>query len=235
MNLNPTKKVLIADSNTIQIDELATFFTKEGFAVTTSQDGNEVIAQAKTFLPDVILLEVALPNIDGIELCYELRKIPELAHTVIVFISDKNEDFIQIAALEAGADDYLLKPIRARLLFSHIKAIVRRLPMIKEESPPEEKTQTSDFHSIIDIDKSKKCAIAQGREIILPRKEFEILSLLLSKRGRVFSRKEILMHVWGADILANDLGINVHIRKLRKRIGEDLIITHKGLGYKVKS
>ena len=231
MNSNPVKKVLFADSDSDEAAQLISFFEKERFVTTWVTDGGEVLSKALEIAPDIIILEVLLPSVDGIELCYELRKLPQFRDTVIVFISNRSEDFTQIAALEAGADDYLLKPIRARLLLSHIRAIERRLPQIENPLIIFDKQP---INEILDVDTEKCCAVVEGKEIALPRKEFEILSLLLSKRGRVYSRSEIFSKIWAADTITNERAIDVHIRKLRKKIGEKYIITHKGLGYKVK-
>jgi two-component system, OmpR family, alkaline phosphatase synthesis response regulator PhoP len=226
MNSIITKKLLYADADESQQVETQQAFEREGYAVFFVNNGNTLIEQAKGVCPDVIILDVDLPNIDGIELCVELRKIDVFKKAPIVFVSSHTEDFTQIAALEAGADGYLVKPVRPRLIMSHIKVILRRA-----QNPIQEALKKP--NTVLDIDEEKLCAIVHGEFIYLALKEFAILKLLLSKPGRVFTRKEMFAKIWSNDSETNERTIDVHIRKLRKKIGEHFIVTFKGVGYKV--
>ena len=230
MNTSFSKKILYADVDSSCLEAMVATFEKEGYELFFIDDGSRVVKIAQEMMPDVIVLEVILPNVDGIEICSELRKISVLNSVPIVFVSSRSEDFVQIAALDAGADGYLLKPIRSRLVFSHIKAIERRTA----KSFLKKACAAKIFNPTLDIDEDKICAIVNGEEVALARREFEILQLLLSNVGKVFSRSEILSIVWQNDTSANERTIDVHITNLRKKIGESNIFTQKGLGYKVK-
>jgi two-component system, OmpR family, alkaline phosphatase synthesis response regulator PhoP len=228
--------VLIADATITEKDLLKSTFRQDNTDIHFVEDGKEVIAAVAQFRPSVLILEVVLPNIDGIEICSELRKREDCKDLLIIFVSDKSEDFIQIAALDAGGDDYLLKPIRPRLLFSHIKAFQRRIENITPQIIVETKTvaKTADtIHPILDIDEVKRCAYVHGKIVNLPRKQFDLLALLLSSPGKVFARQTLLDTLWEGEKSINERIIDVHIRKLRKIIGNDFIVTFKGMGYKV--
>ena len=182
---------------------------------------------AKKFRPDLILLDVMMPEMDGIETCTILRGMPEMKSTLIAFLTARGEDYSQIAGFDSGADDYLTKPIKPRVLVSRVKALLRRTSGGTE--------QISESVNGISIDREKYLVVKDGEELNLPKKEFELLALLLSKPGKVFTREVILNEVWGQDIVVGDRTIDVHIRKLREKIGEDLIKTVKGVGYKIET
>lgn len=227
MDSNITKKLLYADTDESQKAEIQQAFEREGYEVYFVHQGEEVIPKAMEMKPSVIILDVILPKIDGIELCFELRKLTDFQTIPIIFVSSQAEDFTRIAALESGADDYLIKPVRPRLIMSHINAILRRVQKSIPETPKKN-------NHIVEIDEEKLCAVVHGQLIYLALKEFAILKLLLSKPGRVFSRKEMFAKIWSNDSETNERTIDVHIRKLRKKIGGHFIVTYKGVGYKIE-
>ena len=190
----------------------------------TAQNGLDAIQVAKKVFPQLIILDLMMPKLDGIETCRELRAMPEFKKTLVAFLTAREEDYSQIAGFDAGADDYITKPIKPRVFISRIKALLRRL----ETNEASGKLRVGD----IEIDRDRYLILKDGKEIILPRKEFELLSLLASKPGRVFKREEILSKVWGNDTIVGDRTIDVHIRKLREKIGDDYFKTIKGVGYK---
>ncbi len=197
---------------------------KEGFSVYTSENGAGGIELAKQVNPDIIILDVMMPEMDGIEVCEVLRADPETKHIRICFLTARNEDYSQIAGLDAGADDYVSKPIKPRVLISRLKAILRRTT----SSAPE----TEEVKSTVQIDREKYIVTKHGERIHLPRKEFELLALLASKPEKVFDRDVILKTVWGDGVVVGDRTIDVHVRKLREKIGDGYIKTVKGVGYK---
>jgi two-component system alkaline phosphatase synthesis response regulator PhoP len=217
-------KVLLVDDETDVLDFMKYNLEKEGFWVYTARDGVEAIQMAKKMNPHLIILDLMMPKMDGIETCRELRNIPEFKNTIITFLTARDEDYSQIAGFEVGADDYITKPIKPRVFISRIKALLRRL----ESNENSSKLQVGD----IEIDRERYIVIKSGQEISLPRKEFELMNLLVSKPGRVFKREEILSKVWGNDTIVGDRTIDVHIRKLREKIGDDYFKTIKGIGYK---
>ena len=217
-------KVLLVDDETDVLDFMKYNLEKEGFWVYTARDGVEAIQMAKKMNPHLIILDVMMPKMDGIETCRELRNLPEFKNTIITFLTARDEDYSQIAGFEVGADDYITKPIKPRVFISRIKALLRRL----ESNESSSKLQVGD----IEIDRERYIVIKSGQEISLPRKEFELMNLLVSKPGRVFKREEILSKVWGNDTIVGDRTIDVHIRKLREKIGDDYFKTIKGIGYK---
>lgn len=202
---------------------------KEGFIVTLAENGLDGITLAKQNIPDLILLDVMMPGMDGIETCERLKEIPELKGTMICFLTARGEDYSQIAGFDAGADDYITKPIKPKLLTSRIAAILRRKSA--EFTNAEGETLVSKEKSIR-IDRERYLITKDGVEMFLPRKEFELLALLMSKPGKVFHRDAIMNNVWGTDVIVGDRTIDVHIRKLREKIGETQIVTVKGVGYK---
>jgi len=230
MNIQEPRILLVDDEKDI-IEFLTYNLKKEGFLVQSAVNGKEAISKAVAFKPHLILLDVMMPGMDGIEACDELRKIPELEKTLIAFLTARGEDYSQIAGFEAGADDYITKPVKPKVLLSRIKALLKRYGQSSGED-----SQTSEeqiiTHNDITIDKNKYVVIQNGRQMELPRKEFELLSLLVSKPDRVFTRDEIFHQIWGDDVIVGDRTIDVHIRKLREKIGEDRIKTIKGVGYK---
>jgi two-component system alkaline phosphatase synthesis response regulator PhoP len=221
-------KILIVDDEDDILEFVGYNLRKEGYQVYTATHGKESIKIAKEIAPHLIILDVMLPDMDGIETCAEIKKIPRLKNTVVVFLTARAEDYSQIAGLEAGGDDYICKPIKPRLLVSRVKAWLRRFSV--ETITPERLI----FKDII-IDKEKYVVIKENVEISLARKEFELLLLLTSKPNKVFSRDEIFANVWGTSVIVGDRTIDVHIRKLREKLGIDIITTIKGVGYKFES
>lgn len=200
---------------------------KEGYVVMEAENGLSGLALAKQNTPDLILLDVMMPGMDGIETCEKLKEIPSLNGTMICFLTARGEDYSQIAGFDAGADDYITKPIKPKLLVSRISAILRR----KNDTISLD-TIAGDVDKSIKIDRDRYLITKDGEDLFLPRKEFELLALLMSKPGKVFQRDSIMNSVWGSDVIVGDRTIDVHIRKLREKIGENLIVTIKGVGYK---
>ena len=213
-------KVLIVDDEEDIRTLLEYNLAKEGYQVYEADNGETALQLAKDILPDLILLDIMLPGVDGIELCETMRQLPELDRTLICFLTARGEDYSQIAGLNAGADDFVTKPIKPKVLISRIQALLRRKP---SNPTPAQGLQ---------IDREKYIVVKNGETLNLPRKEFELLALLASKPDHVFERETILNTVWGTDIIVGDRTIDVHIRKLREKIGNDYIVTIKGIGYK---
>ena len=218
-------KILLVDDEKDILEIVGYNLSQEGYKIVTASNGKEAIAVAKKELPQLIIMDVMMPEMDGMEACENIRKIPELSHTIIAFLTARNEDYSQVAGFDAGADDYISKPIKPKLLVSKVKALLRRL---KEEVPVSE---TLNVGGII-INREEYKIIMSDKEIVLPRKEFELFYLLASKPGKVFKREEILDKVWGNEVIVGGRTIDVHIRKLREKIGEELFKTIKGVGYK---
>lgn len=223
MNENAT--ILIVDDEEDILEFLEYNLKKEGFDVHVASSGRKAIALAQKTNPDLIILDVMMPDLDGIETCKELRDLPNLKNTLIAFLTARNEDYSQIAGFDAGADDYINKPIKPRVLISRIKALLRR-------NNPIQQNQVFETESGLKIDRNKYVIELGGKEITLPKKEFELLALLASKPGNVFTRDNILSTVWGDQVVVGDRTIDVHIRKLREKIGDKSIKTVKGVGYK---
>ncbi len=221
-------RILVVDDEEDILTMLKYSLEKEGFDVKTTNNGKSCLSIAPDFKPDLIILDVMMPEMDGMETCVELRKIPEIENTIICFLTARTEDYSQIAGYDSGADDYVTKPVKPRVLASKIKALLRRNEQ-STSSTPEQNTATA---SGIHIDREKYLVTVEGKEYSLPKKEFELLSLLVSGNGAVFSRETILSQVWGNDIVVGDRTIDVHIRKLREKIGNEFIKTIKGVGYK---
>jgi two-component system, OmpR family, alkaline phosphatase synthesis response regulator PhoP len=217
--------ILIVDDEPDILEFLEYNLLKAGYDVALAENGNKAIEKAIEINPDLILLDIMMPDKDGIETCTTLRNMPEFKNTLIVFLTARSEDFSQLAGFEAGADDYVTKPIKPRILISRIKAILRR----KFNETEDEMIELGNLK----IDKEKFLVTIDDVEIDLPKKEFELLSLLASKPGKVFKREEILNKVWGNDVIVGDRTIDVHIRKLREKIGDSKIKTLKGIGYKI--
>jgi two-component system alkaline phosphatase synthesis response regulator PhoP len=216
--------ILLVDDEADILDFVGYNLEKNGFEVITATSGPEAIEKATEYLPGLIILDVMMPGMDGIEACEELRKIPEIKETIIAMLSARGEDYSQLAGFEAGADDYIKKPIRPNVLVMRVKALIRRL---KEETMHQNLLRYKDFS----IDKEKYLLIRKDKEMMLPKKEFELLLLLTSKPNKVFTREEILRAIWGDEIVVGDRTIDVHIRKIREKIGIDYIKTFKGVGY----
>lgn len=225
-------KILLVDDEVDILEFISYNLEKEGYKVYTAQNGAEAIKVAERTLPDLIILDVMMPEMDGIAACEELRRIPTLRHTMIAFLTARGEDYSQIAGFEAGADDYITKPVRPKVLVSRVKALLKRTSGVGVVQP----TIIESGHTVtvgnLVIDKERYLIVQDGQEMILPRKEFELLSLLVSKPGKVFTREEIYYSVWGDNVVVGDRTIDVHIRKLREKIGNDHIKTLKGIGYK---
>lgn len=224
-NLEP--KVLIVDDDVDILEFVTLNLSNEGFKVYTASNGLEAIQRATDIAPDLIILDVMMPEMDGVEACIRLRKIPSLDDTVIVFLSARHEDYSQIAGLNAGADDYITKPIRPKLLIAKLKTMLRRRFRALEES-----TEELILGEMV-IDFKKYHVLLNGKEEILPRKEFELLTLLAKNAGIVIRREEIMKRIWQSDVIVGGRTIDVHIRRLRERIGDDKIKTVKGVGYKL--
>ncbi len=219
------EKILLVDDEPDIIEFLSYNLTKEGYDVFTASSGTEAIEVAKAKNPDLIVLDVMMPEMDGIETCHELRNTEGLKDVLIAFLSARGEDYSQVAGFDAGADDYIAKPIKPRLLISRVKAILRRASDGGKEA-------VSETEAGIKIDREKYLVYKDGEEFSFPKKEFELLSLLLSKPGKVFTRDVILSSVWGGEVVVGDRTIDVHIRKLREKLGDNYITTVKGVGYK---
>lgn len=217
--------ILVVDDEPDILEFVDYNLQKEGYQVVLAENGQEAIEKAKQESPDLILLDIMMPEMDGIETCRELRALPEFKNTLIAFLTARNEDFTQIAGFDVGADDYITKPIKPRLLVSRVNALLRR--QLKEE------TDSVIRVGNLQIDRERFIVRLENREIFLPRKEFELLYLLASKPGKVFKREEILSKIWGKDVIVGDRTIDVHIRKLREKLGDDAIKTIKGIGYKL--
>ena len=220
-----SQTILVVDDEPDILELVQYNLEKEGFAVYTAGNGREAIEIAERTMPDLILLDVMMPEMDGMETCVEMRENPKLKNAVISFLTARGEDYSQIAGFEAGADDYITKPIKPRVLLSRIKALLRR--STKTETPSkvfEGKT--------IQIDRERYLVVRNGEEMTIPKKEFELLCLLVSQPGKVFTRSAILSEVWGADVVVGDRTIDVHIRKLREKLGDHYFRTIKGVGYK---
>ncbi|MES2567314.1 MAG: response regulator transcription factor [Bacteroidota bacterium] len=221
---NNLYKILLVDDEQDILDFLSYNLKKEGFQVYTALNGKDAIQIAKKEVPHLIILDVMMPEMDGIDTCREIRDTTGLKDVMIAFLSARNEDYSQIAGFEVGADDYITKPIKPRVFISRVKALLRRYA-------PEQKTTELNLGGI-KIDKEKYSVFKDGIEIPFPKKEFKLLSLLASKPGKVFTREFILEQVWGDEVVVGDRTIDVHIRKLREKLGDDFIKTIKGIGYK---
>jgi len=220
---NKAKKVLIADDEQDILEIISYNLSKEGYEIYTAKDGNEAIEQAKKLNPDLIILDIMMPYKTGIEVCQLLRSLPAFQDTLIIFLTALSDEASHIKGLETGADDYVSKPISPKVLVSRVNALFRRIN--KEDG----KSVTV---GNITIDPVRFIVTINGTEVVLAKKEFELLYLLAAKPGRVFLRNEILSQVWGTDVIVGDRTIDVHIRKIRQKLGVDCITTVKGVGYK---
>ena len=223
--MNDNIKILVVDDEEDILEFLSYNLRTEGYDVIVADNGILAIELAKQQQPSLIILDVQMPDMDGITTCEKIREIPSLKETVVTFLTARSEDYSQIAGFEAGADDYITKPIRPKVLVSRVKALLKRRGI------------TQDTNSIIElgdivIDKEKHLTTYKGQEVIFAKKEFKLLKLLISKPGKVFTREEILEKVWGADIIVGDRTIDVHIRKLREKLADHYVKTVKGVGYK---
>jgi len=218
-------KILLVDDEPDILEIVGYNLSSEGYQVITAENGVEAIAKAKKHKPHLIILDVMMPEMDGIEACERIREISDLSETVITFLTARGEDYSQVAGFEAGADDYITKPVKPKILISKVKALLRRF---KESTVDESAIKLGD----LTINREEYKILKGKEELILPRKEFELLALLASKPGKVFKREDILDRVWGNEVVVGGRTIDVHIRKLREKIGDEKFKTVKGVGYK---
>ncbi len=219
-------KVLLVDDEQDILDLLKYNLEKEGFVVETASNGRLAVQAFESFQPQLILMDVMMPEMDGMEACREIRDLPQGSNVIIAFLTARNEDYSQMAGFESGGDDYIAKPIKPRILVSKVKAWLKRWEQKADQAIAEVSTGG------LVIDKEKYLVTNNGEVFNLPKKEFELLALLVSAPGRVFTREYILNAVWGNDVIVGDRTIDVHIRKLREKLGEELFKTIKGVGYK---
>lgn len=224
----PFRILLVDDENDI-LEFVSYNLQKEGFKVYTASNGAAAIKLAEDVMPHLILLDVMMPEMDGIETCQVIRSNPKMSNTLIAFLTARGEDYSQIAGFDAGGDDYIAKPIKPKVLVSRIKALLKR-----QGSAGAFDTSTSLLEDVagIRMDRERFLVVKAGEDLVLPKKEFELLALLHSKPNKVFTRDEIFSAIWGDNIIVGDRTIDVHIRKLREKIGDDYIKTIKGVGYK---
>lgn len=226
---NDSIKILLVDDDIDILEFIRYNLLKEGYQVFVANNGKEAVKKAKSISPELIIMDVMMPEMDGIEACQEIRLIPELKQVVIAFLTARNEDYSQVAGFEAGADDYIQKPIKPKILISKVKSLLRRSYQIVTHEDAEKNTIS--LQSII-IDREKYTVVYNEKTYLLPKKEFELLALLASKPNKVFRREEILSTIWGDDVIVGDRTIDVHIRKIREKMDLDNIKTIKGVGYK---
>lgn len=220
------KKILLIDDEQDILEILSYNLEKEGYQVFTANNGNEGIVKAKEIIPDLILLDVMMPEKDGIETCQEMRQIKELQKTLIVFLSARSEEFSQLAGFDAGANDYIVKIIKPKVLISKVNAVLQLTTQVPEQS------KLIELGELV-IDKDNFKVTKNGEHFLLPKKEFDLLYLLASNTQKVFKREEILDKVWGNDVIVGERTIDVHIRRLREKLGDNSIQTLKGIGYKL--
>ena len=221
---NSQIKILLVDDEPDILEFMEYNLKKEGYKIVTGKNGAEAVEIAKKEIPDLIILDIMMPQMDGIEACRMIRTNPVLKNKLVAFLTARNEDYSQIAGFDVGADDYISKPIKPRVMISRIRALLRRL----NGNSVEENTKIGN----LTIDREKYLVYKDNESLVFPRKEFELLALLTSKPGKVFTREDILGRVWGTDIVVGDRTIDVHIRKIREKLGDDSIKTVKGIGYK---
>ena len=223
---NKNIKILLVDDEPDILEIVGFHLQKVGYQIFKAKDGNEAVEKARALEPHLILLDIMMPNMDGIEACEKIRAIKGLENILIVFFTARGEDYSQVAGFDAGADDYITKPIKPKVLISKVKALLRRL-----NSEKKEEKRILQFDNFT-INKDEYFVEKNGNKIILPRKEFELLSLMAGTPNKVFNRDVILNMVWGQDVVVGGRTIDVHIRKLREKIGDEYIQTIKGVGYK---
>ncbi len=225
MGKKPVYKVLVVDDEEPILELLRYNLEKEGYEVKVADHGALGVEIAKKFKPDLVLLDIMMPKMDGVEACRQLRALPDLVNTFIVFLTARSEEYSEVAAFDVGADDYITKPIKPRALMSRINALFRR--------DSKGKAPATQIHiGELLIDRSSYTIRINGKEVNLPKKEFELLFFLAQNPNKVFSRDELLQHIWGADVYVLARTVDVHIRKVREKIGDDYITTVKGVGYK---
>jgi len=227
--ISENMKILVVDDEPDILEFISYNLIKESYKVITASNGIKAIEIAQKEHPDLILLDIMMPKMDGIEVCKQLRSLPEFNNTIIVFLTAREEDFTQIAALEAGGDDFITKPIRPRVFMTRISALLRR-KNLKAKEDLQQEMQIGDLN----INRTQMKVVILDKVIELPKKEFELLWLFASKPGKVFKRDEIFLKIWGNDVIVGNRTIDVHIRKLREKIGDEIIKTIKGIGYKLE-
>lgn len=220
-------KVLVVDDEESIRELLKYNLEKAGFKVKTARDGAQAVEVAQKFIPDLVLLDIMMPVMDGVEACRTLREMKELQKTFIVFLTARAEEYSEVAGFDVGADDYITKPIKPRALISRINALFRRESKVNDK--PDDIIQMG----AITIDRTSYTIKKNDKEITLPKKEFELLYFLAQHPNKVFSRDELLQKIWGSDVYVIDRTVDVHIRKVREKIGDDFIVTVKGVGYKL--
>jgi len=225
MGNKQTQKVLVVDDEEPILELLKYNLEKSGYEVKTAIDGMKAVDIAKKFIPDLVLLDIMMPKMDGVETCRMIRELPELQKTFVVFLTARSEEYSEVAAFDVGADDYIMKPIKPRALMSRISALFRRDS--KKVSPASLITIGE-----LTIDRTSYTIKVNGKEINLPKKEFELLYFLAQNPNKVFSREDLLQNIWGSDVYVLARTVDVHIRKVREKIGDDFITTVKGVGYK---
>lgn len=228
MPSKPKQKVLVVDDEEPILELLKYNLEREGYEVRSASDGATAIEIARKFVPGLVLLDIMMPRMDGIETCRRMRGMAELQETYIVFLTARSEEYSEVAAFEVGADDFITKPIKPRALLSRINAWFRR--DLKKNATPEQITVDN-----LVIDKASYTVKAKDREINLPKKEFELLYFLATHPNQVFTREDLLHHIWGTDVYVLDRTVDVHVRKVREKIGDRYISTVKGVGYKFTS
>jgi two-component system alkaline phosphatase synthesis response regulator PhoP len=224
--MSKRNKVLIVDDEPDILDLLQYNLEKEGYEVETASNGKEAVEVAKKFIPQLILMDIMMPKMDGIEACRQIRQSSKLKEVFIIFLTSRSEEFSEIAAFESGANDFITKPIKPRALMSRVSAAFRR-------DAGEEKSEVIKIGNI-SIDRESYTVYKDGEKIVLPKKEFELLYFLCKNPNRVYGREELLKNIWGLDVYVVPRTVDVHIRKVREKIGEDLIKTVKGIGYKIE-
>ncbi|RYE37205.1 MAG: response regulator transcription factor [Sphingobacteriaceae bacterium] len=223
---NSKQKILIVDDEPDILELIEYNLNKEGYQVFVAHNGQEAVAEAKKVLPDLIILDVMMPKMDGIEACRIMRTMPEFKNTFMVFLTARSEEYSEIAGFNVGADDYIAKPIKPRALVSRINAILRRNQPTEDGS--DNKLEIGDLV----IDREAFLVFQGGEKVVLAKKEFELLYLLASKPGKVYTREAILKNIWEDSVVVTNRTIDVHIRKLREKLGENYVSTVKGVGYK---
>jgi two-component system alkaline phosphatase synthesis response regulator PhoP len=227
---NSTKqKILIVDDEPDILELIEYNLKKEGYQVFLARNGQEAVTEAKRSLPDLIVLDIMMPKMDGIEACRIMRTMPEFKNTFMVFLTARSEEYSEIAGFNVGADDYIAKPIKPRALVSRINAILRR------NAPAEDTTDNKLEIGDLVIDREAYLVFKKGEKIVLAKKEFELLYLLASKPGKVYTREIILKNIWEDSVVVTNRTIDVHIRKLREKLGDDIVSTVKGVGYKFEA
>ena len=229
MSTSTKQKILIVDDEPDILELIEYNLKKEGYQVYTARNGQEAVAEAKKVSPDLIVLDIMMPKMDGIEACRIMRTMPEFKNTFMVFLTARSEEYSEIAGFNVGADDYIAKPIKPRALVSRINAILRR------NAPAEEITDNKLEIGSLVIDREAYLVFQRGEKVVLAKKEFELLYLLASKPGKVYTREVILKNIWEDSVVVTNRTIDVHIRKLREKLGDDIVATVKGVGYKFEA